>query len=211
MKKMLSIALLAICTMWVLPASAQSKLRFGFEGGLNVTKASLSTDVFNSSNRMGFYIGPKVKFTLPIVGLGVDVAALYDHRESKLESATAGSETFKQENVIVPVDVRYTLGIGNTAGIYFAAGPQLGFNVGDESFSWTDKASYERTFQFKKSNFSFNLGGGIILNHWEITARYNIPISKTADVESVGNVAEGVKDKFNSKSNTWQIGLAYYF
>ena len=204
-------ALLAACILLALPASGQSKLRFGFEGGLNVTKASLSTDVFNSSNRMGFYIGPKLKFTLPIIGLGVDVGALYDQRESKLESSTAGSETFKQENVIVPVTVRYTMGIGNIAGIYLAAGPQLGFNVGDESFSWTDKASYERTFQLKKSNFSFNLGGGIILNHIEINARYNIPLSKTAEVTSVSNVAEGVQDNFNSKSNTWQIGLAYYF
>ncbi len=211
MKKMLSMAMLAACTLLALPASGQSKLRFGFEGGLNVTKASLSTDVFESSNRVGFFIGPKAKFTLPIIGLGVDVAALYDHRESKLESSSAGTETFRQENVIVPIDVRYTLGIGSLVGVYFAAGPQFGFNVGDDSFSWTDKSSYERTFQLKKSNFSFNLGGGITLSHLEVTARYNIPLSKTAEVTSVGNVANGVQEKFNSKSNTWQIGLAYYF
>lgn len=78
MKKLLPMAILAAGLMTSAPANAQS-IRFGFEGGLNVTKPSLSEDIFEASNRLGFYIGPKLKFTLPIVGLGVDVAALYDH------------------------------------------------------------------------------------------------------------------------------------
>ncbi len=210
MKKLLPMAILAAGLMTSAPANAQS-IRFGFEGGLNVTKPSLSEDIFEASNRLGFYIGPKLKFTLPIVGLGVDVAALYDHRESKLESQNNVTKTIKQENIIVPVNVRYNVGLGSLLGIYFFGGPQIGFNVGDKSVNWTDLSTYDNTFTLKKSNFSVNLGAGVTVSHFEISARYNIPISKTGEVTSVTTVAGDVASNFSSKSNTWQVGLAYYF
>jgi opacity protein-like surface antigen len=210
MKKLLPVAVLAAGLMTAVPTQAQS-LRFGFEGGLNVTKPSLSKDIFDTSNRLGFYVGPKLKFTLPIVGLGVDVAALYDHRESKLEAEAGDAKNIKQDNIVVPLNLRYNVGLGNLLGIYFFGGPQLGFNIGDKSFSWTDLSSYDHTFSLKKSNFSVNLGAGVTISHLEVSARYNIPITKTGNVTSVGQVAGDAITSITSKSNTWQVGLAYYF
>ena len=81
--------LVVLALMFVSEAKAQ--INFGIKGGLNVTDMSLSNDVLKSSNRTGFYIGPTVKFTLPVVGLGIDASALYDHRSAKVEARSSKS------------------------------------------------------------------------------------------------------------------------
>ena len=48
--------------------TANAGINFGVKGGLNVTSMSLNSEVFDASNRAGFFFGPTVKFTLPIVG-----------------------------------------------------------------------------------------------------------------------------------------------
>ena len=139
MKKVFTLALVAFGLMMAMPSQAQFK--FGLKGGLNITDMSMSKDVLDASNRTGFFIGPSVKFTLPVVGLGIDAAALYDQREAKLKADvenTTGtqitSNTVKQQAINIPINLRYSIGLGDLAGIYFAAGPQFGFNVGDKNF-----------------------------------------------------------------------------
>lgn len=39
---------------------------------------SIDKKVFDSSNQTGFFIGPTLKFSLPLTRLGIDIAALYD-------------------------------------------------------------------------------------------------------------------------------------
>ena len=141
MKKVFTLALVAFGLMMAMPSQAQFK--FGLKGGLNITDMSMSKDVLDASNRTGFFIGPSVKFTLPVVGLGIDAAALYDQREAKLKADvenTTGtqitSNTVKQQAINIPINLRYSIGLGDLAGIYFAAGPQFGFNVGDKNFDW---------------------------------------------------------------------------
>jgi hypothetical protein len=204
MKKILSLLVLVMATMFVSNADAQ--IKFGVKGGLNVTNMSLSKDVLETSNRTGFFIGPTVKFTLPIVGLGVDAAALYDQRDGKVDDTTV-----KQKSINVPVNLRYSLGLGDLAGIYFAAGPQFGFNVGDDNYSWTNSKSLQNTFQIKKSNFSINLGAGVtLLKHLEIGAAYNIVCGKTGEIDVV-DVSKNVTTNARSRYNSWQISAAYYF
>ena len=186
MKKIISLLVLAMTIMFVSNADAQ--IKFGVKGGLNLTNMSFSQDAFNTSNRTGFFVGPTVKFTLPVIGLGVDAAALYDERDGKVDD-----KTLKQQSINIPVNLRYTIGLGDVAGIYFAAGPQFGFNVGDDSYDWTDANSYKNTFQMKKSNFSVNLGAGVtLLKHLEIGAAYNIVCNITCvmDFMAEGSAAQ---------------------
>ncbi|MBR2017736.1 MAG: outer membrane beta-barrel protein, partial [Prevotella sp.] len=82
MKKLLSTLLLVVAIFAA--TTAQAQIKFGVKGGLNVTDMSLSADVIDKSNQTGFFIGPTVKFTLPLVGLGIDAAALYDQRDAEL-------------------------------------------------------------------------------------------------------------------------------
>lgn len=160
-----------------LPSDAQVK--FGLKGGLNVTDMSLSSKVFDASNRAGFFIGPTVKVSLPLTGLGVDGSVLYDQRSAKIENESGETQTVKQQQITIPINLRYGVGLGSLASVFLFAGPQVGFNVGDKDYKWTDTSNYS----LKKSNFSVNVGlGATVIQHLQITANYNIACGKTADV-----------------------------
>ena len=208
MKKILTLALLAIGLLVEAPADAQVK--FGVKGGLNVTDMHLSSEVFDKSNQAGWYIGPTVKVSLPVTGLGVDIAALYDYRSAKVTDPSNEDIKIKQQSINVPVNLRYGIGLGSLASIIFHAGPQIGFNVGDKNFKWTDTSNYA----LKKSNFSVNVGLGVsVAKQFEITGNYNIACGKTADatvLKTVQDVA-GTSVKSKSRNSSWQVGLAYYF
>jgi len=200
MKKII-ISLLAMLMLQAMPSQAQ--LKFGLKGGINVTNMKFNKEVLDAKNQSGFFIGPTVKFKLPLVGLGFDVAALYDQREAEFDPSSPASDEqshltkIKQKSINVPINLRYTIGLGDLAGIYLAAGPQFGFNVGDKNFG--------ENFKMKNSNFSVNVGGGVrLLNHLEIGATYNIACGKTGD-------GDFKLDNIEMKSNAWQISAAYYF
>lgn len=201
MKKFFTLILVAVATMVAAPASAQ--VQFGLKGGLNVTSMSLSSDVLKAENRAGFFIGPTVKFTLPIVGLGVDASALYDQREAEVKDT---DEKIKQQAINIPINLRYGLGLGETANIYFAVGPQFGFNVGDKEHKITDS----QTWHLSGSTFSVNFGLGVmILNHVQIGANYNLVCGKTGELSVLEGAGNALKNK--GRANAWQISAAYYF
>jgi len=207
MKKIITTIVCAVALFIALPSQAQVK--FGLKGGLNVTNMSLSSDVIKKDNQTGFFVGPTVKFTLPIVGLGIDAAAVYDQRDAKLDD-----EKISQHSINIPINLRYSIGLGSLAGVYFAAGPQFGFNVGDKNFSWKTATSASN-YKLKDSNFSINVGAGVMLiSHLEIGFTYNIACGKTGEVNitdvagSAAGQALGIK---SNRTNAWQVSAAYYF
>ena len=216
MKKILTLLAVAVALLTTVPAQAQVK--FGLKGGVNVTNMSFSSDVLDATNRAGFFIGPTVKFTLPIVGLGVDASALYDQREGKAKISSDKAEvesdnTIKQQQVVIPINLRYGVGLGSTASVFFFAGPQFGFNVGDKT-----QTLYEQVadWRLKSSNFSVNVGAGLmLLNHLQLSANYNIACGHTGDVELKSTAVDAISQiagfKKGSRANAWQIRLAYYF
>lgn len=210
MKRILTFIAVALALLTTVPAQAQ--LKFGLKGGVNVTNMSFSSDVLDASNRAGFFVGPTVKFTLPIVGLGIDASALYDQREGKVKLAYKDVEsenTVKQQQVVVPINLRYGVGLGSMASVFFA-GPQFGFNVGDKTQSIYDQVA---DWRLKSSNFSVNVGAGFMLmSHLQLSANYNIACGHTGDVELKSTAADALRQiKKGSRANAWQIGLAYYF
>ena len=204
MKKIFTlVVLLAAMTF-----TAQAQVKFGLKGGLNLTKMRFDKDVVSKSNQAGFFIGPTVKFTLPVVGLGIDAAALYDQRSAKLDGT---DETLKQKSIQIPINVRYGFGLGSIAGIYFFAGPQFGFNVGDKV---TNIISNVVDWRLKDSNLSANVGLGLmLLNHLQISANYNIAFGTTGEFDVLTDVASRTWDTVTgkTKANAWQLSLAYYF
>lgn len=207
MKKLFTLIVLVAATYFAVPANAQ--LKFGIKGGLNITDMSLSNDVFETSNRTGFFIGPTIKFTLPIVGLGIDASALYDQREGEVnveaDDNTLVSTRLKQKSINIPINLRYDIGLGSLAAVYLAAGPQFGFNVGDKNQSlYKDAAEW----RLNTSNFSVNVGAGVmLLGHLQVGANYNIVCGKTGEI----TVLDGAESVLRGRSNTWQISAAYYF
>ena len=214
MRKIFTAAIVA-ASMLFAASSAQAQVKFGLKGGLNVTNMSLNSEVFDADNQTGFFIGPTVKFTLPIVGLGIDASALYDQRDAKVkveEGDGASVESkIKNQSINIPINLRYGVGLGSTASLFLFAGPQFGFNVGDKNQSLFKDAAQWR---LKSSTFSVNVGlGAMLLSHLQISANYNIACGKTGETtvsEALGTTAQEVFSK-RGRANAWQIGLAYYF
>ena len=213
MRKFFTAAIVA-ASMLFAASSAQAQVRFGLKGGLNVTNMSLNSEVFDADNQTGFFIGPTVKFTLPIVGLGIDASALYDQRDAKVKVEDDGESVeskIKNQSINIPINLRYGVGLGSTASLFLFAGPQFGFNVGDKNQSLFKDAAQWR---LKSSTFSVNVGlGAMLLSHLQISANYNIACGKTGETtvsEALGTTAQEVFSK-RGRANAWQIGLAYYF
>ena len=191
MKKFFAlVVLLATISM-----TAQAQFNFGVKGGLNLAKLSLNESAIGADNQVGFHIGPTVKFTIPVIGLGFDAAALFDQRSSNVEARNAEtgvitSTKVKQQSLQIPINVRYGFGIGDVANIFVFAGPQFGFNLGDKETSiWDDAASWT----FRSSFLTANAGlGAMFLNHLQVSVNYNFALGKTCDVQVQNWKAESV-------------------
>lgn len=213
MRKIFTAAIVA-ATILFSTSSAQAQVKFGLKGGLNVTNMSLNSEVFDADNQTGFFIGPTVKFTLPIVGLGIDASALYDQRDAKIiveDNGASVESKIKNQSINIPINLRYGVGLGSTASVYLFAGPQFGFNVGDKNQSlFKDMGEW----RLKSSTFSVNVGlGAMLLSHLQISANYNIACGKTGETtvsSALGELAQSAAKK-RGRANAWQIGLAYYF
>ncbi len=199
MKKIFAVVLLAVA--FAMPSKAQ--FSWGIQAGLNMSNISVKDAADNAGtavkSRTGFFVGPTVKFTLPLVGLGIDASALYDQREGK-----AGDETIKSQSIQIPINVRYGFGLGSVAEVFAFAGPQFGFKLsGDKDFGveeWT----------LKSSNLSANIGiGATVLSKLQAKLNYNIALGKTGEVDAT--VAGVTKEISSAKFNAWQVSLAWFF
>ena len=209
MKKITAVFTLVAVLMFGLSVPVQAQVQFGVKGGLNVGSMSLNNDLLKASNRTGYYFGPTVKFTLPVVGIGIDAAALYDQRETKLSNdklkeTSSFEKTVKQQQIVVPINLRYNIGLSKMAALLFYAGPQFGFNVGDKNQSIDGKRI---DWHFKNSNLSINAGAGVmLLNHLQVSVNYNIACGKTGEA-TVDNTIDAIK----ARNHALQVGAAYYF
>ena len=202
MKRILSIVILL--SAMTMAMHAQDLLRFGVRGGFDIQDMKFDEKVFKTENKLGWFIGPTIQVSLPVAGLGLDIAGLYDQKSTKVNG-----ESIKQKYLLVPVNARLTLGVGGAAGLYVAAGPQFAFNIGDDvDFEWTHN-DIENTFQLKKSAFSVNLGAGLFLSrHLEFGFTYNVAVSSTAEASWNGAV-DAISD--DTKPKSWQIYATYFF
>ena len=196
MKKIFGALMIAVCIGMAMPAQAQ--IHFGVKGGLNLSKASFSNvgENFKKDNFTGFFIGPMAEFNIPIVGLGVDASLLFAQRGIKVSEGN-DDITVKQNGIDIPVNLKYTIGLGSLAGIYLAAGPDFYFDfAGNKTIEGvkTDK---------KKAEVGINVGAGVkLLNHLQVGANYNIPLGDTAKFEGTDA---------SYKTKTWQVSVAYIF
>ena len=112
MKKWISGLLMVLCMAVAIPAQAQFHL--GVKGGVNLSQADFSNigDNFKKDNFTGFFIGPMAEFTIPGLGLGVDASLLFAQRGVKVSDGES-STTLKQNGFDIPVNLKYTIGLGS--------------------------------------------------------------------------------------------------
>ncbi|MCM1108953.1 MAG: porin family protein [Clostridium sp.] len=206
MKKLSTLMLLAVMALCALPVSAQFK--YGLEAGLNLSKMSISKDIVDSENRAGWFVGPKVQFGVPLLGLAVDGAVLYSQKYMALESVPDEqneTETTRKTMpyIDIPVNVKWNFGSSRLIGCYLSTGPQWSWYLGGKTIRFDG----EPAGILETSNFSWNVGAGInALKHLQLGVTYNIACGKTGELNGWGTM-ENIK----LRNNTWQVRLAYMF
>lgn len=190
MKKFFGVFLVAICCLaMATPAQAQL-LKWGLKGGLSMSKLDFKNGP-TSDNTTGFFIGPMAEFTVPVIGLGIDGALMYSQR---------GEDEWKQQGIEIPVNLKYTIGLGSMLGVYVAAGPDFFFNFKDTKWEG---------FDTKATQVGLNIGAGVkLIQHLQIGVNYQIPLGDSFSWKGVGE-ALGDEIGGNGKTKTWQISLAY--
>mgnify|MGYP000189033631 FL=1 len=214
MKKVFSILLVAVCCL-ALATPAQAQLKWGVKGGVNMSEIDWNGGFDgNKDNSTGFFIGPMAEFTIPVIGLGIDGAVMYSQRGKELD-VIDGSKTLtvdaKQQGIEIPVNLKYTIGLGSLLGIYVAAGPDFFFNFKDAKLKVLGNTlDEEKAIESKKAQVGVNLGAGLkLFQHLQIGFNYQIPLG---DSFSTGEALKAIKDDLVSgKTKTWQISLAYLF
>lgn len=207
----LLVAMVAIAT------TASAQFQFGVEAGLNIQEPSSFSEsalksYVNPDNSLGWFAGLKVKRQF-VSGLGVDGAILFNQMKNDM-----GESSKQLRYIVVPINLRFQIGLGPVAAIYAAAGPQWGVNIGDRDWSVNDIQNvgslYKPYYKSAKQNLSVNLGAGVmIMKHIQVGFTYNIPITKNG--EALYNVPNNLSDidemKSNWRNNSWQIRAAYFF
>lgn len=204
MKKIFCALMIAVCIGMAMPAQAQ--IHFGVKGGLNLSKASFSNvgDNFKKDNFTGFFIGPMAEVTIPIVGLGLDGALLFSQRGVKA-SADGDRITVKQNGLDIPINLKYTIGLGSMLGIYFTAGPDFFFDFEKNKQVW-DVENFEVRTDKKRTEVGINLGAGVkLVKHLQLGFNYNIPLGDSAKF-----IVDGAESA-SYKTKTWQVSAAYIF
>jgi hypothetical protein len=188
MKKVISVMMVAVALMMAAPAQAQL-IKFGVKGGVNMSELDFDGGYEgNKDNATGFFIGPMAEFTLPIVGLGIDGAVMFSQR---------GKNETKEQGFEVPVNLKYTIGLGSMAGVYLAAGPDFFFNLKDFDVEG-GKA--------KKSQVAVNIGAGLkLLSKLQLGVTYQIPMGDSFEWKDAVGAGGSAKNK------TWQVSAAYMF
>ncbi len=213
MKRTLIICSLALLSF--IPASAQ--FSWGIRGGLNLVNNDITAvnekSATNKDSYTGFFVGPMAEIQIPIIGIGIDVAALYSQKGLQVTD----EETMKNQSIAIPVSLKYSLGLGNFAAVYFAAGPQFDYKIGDLDNKFQDGDDVKE-FALEQSTWSINIGAGVkLINHIQAGINYNIPVSKEGayklyenqDVKSAADAANGAGDAI--KASTLQFSLAWTF
>lgn len=184
MKKWIATLMALCCLAVAMPAQAQL-IKFGVKGGLNLSELDLKG--YDADNTTGFFIGPMAEVTIPIIGLGIDGALMFSQR---------GEEQWKQQGLEIPLNLKYTIGLGSMLGVYLAAGPDFFFNFKDVKES--------AGFKKKDSQVGLNLGGGVkLLRHLQVGINYQIPLGDSFDLKELKDAG--------AKTKTWQVSLAYIF
>ena len=205
-KNILSLAVIVAALAFAVPSQAQ--IKFGVKAGLNVDNINLKNAQANVSakNRTGFFAGVTADVTIPLAGLGADIALLYDNKVIGISDGV--NEANKTLHYIdMPINAKYTIGLSSLASVYLATGPQFSWNIGDRH--WTPQY-ITQDWEIKKSEFSWNIGCGVTaLSHLRVGYNYNIAIGKTAEFDLLAVGVSGAKGKL--KNNTHQISLTYLF
>jgi len=188
--------------------TTQAQFKIGLKAGVNSSNARISgvenfnADNINVDNFVGFQVGPIIEFIVPIIHLGFDAAILYSNEGFKLpKDPVAGiqseAKTYKSNQILIPVNLKYKLSLPKIAAIFATAGPYA-------RFQFEDVKNESKTF-----GVGINLGLGVeLIEHLQLA--FNWQLSLSDDYKDL-EIAPSLGSKIEGKTSTKTVSLAYFF
>lgn len=191
--KVIFAAMIVAFAMTALPASAQ--FRIGPKIGMNINKLNIKDPNFSAENRAGFNAGIMTEFTVPVIGIGMDLSVMYVRRNDRF-AIGGNSENMHRDYIDIPLNLKYKLNIpviNNLVRPFITTGPSFAF--------LTNKI--KDNVSVKKSDVSWNFGLGVeFVKHLQIAASYGLGLNKIVGTSS--NAIDG-------KNKYWTVTAAYLF
>lgn len=200
MKKTLAILTVLLVTLSSsLTASAQ--FRFGLKAGVAINSLHFSSDAFDADNRAGFTGGAMIEFSVPVVGLGFDLSAMYVRRNSQWMEANEITKD-NRDYIDIPLNLKWKMNIpvvNNIVRPYLLTGPSFSF--------LTSKRSAEDAWRNRKFDTSWNFGAGLeLFTHLQVGASYSVGMTKA--LKAIG--ATGTSN-IEGHNRYWTVTAAYLF
>ena len=187
----------AVCAM------AQASIGAGF---LSQTSKTTISNSSSSDTYNGFYAGADFAY-----GLGHNISVVpgvyYGYLTSKSDIAGIAEATTVCHNLLIPVNVRYTLPILDQLDIFAYAGPV--FNIGLAAKTTGSVAGFtseidlygDNDYSLKRFNLGIDLGVG-----FDIAELIRLNVGYTFGLLDMDKL-----DSSTTKNNTFNVGVAFLF
>lgn len=209
-KKILLVAIMIFSTAVI----ANAQFRWGIKAGMNVNKIhfnnQITEDFINKGNSTGWTAGLMTEFTVPLIGVGMDVSLMYarmnnaaDDEITTVDNNTEVSEgkLYGRNFLELPINIKYKLtlpAVSNLVKPMIFTGPNFAFKL--------DK-NVLKEMKTKTCQVAWQIGLGVeLINHVQIAGSYSFGINNIAD-KTMGVDAVDIK----AKNNYWTITAAYLF
>ena len=201
---------IAVAVLLMGATANASGFKFGVKAGANFNKLHFSEealdDLLNTDNQTGYTVGLMGEFTVPVIGIGVDLSAMWVHRPTL--KAVDGSK-FERDYIEIPINLKYKLSLPAVERIgspYVYTGPSFAFKIGE-----TEIKDFVKS---QKCDISWNIGLGVeLINHLQISGGYGFGITKLVNTvsEKVGEGQLVNPVNIESRNNCWTVTVAYLF
>lgn len=209
--KRTKVAVVALLVMLMTCVGAEAKLRFGIKGGLNVDRLETNRNLFDGTNRAGYTVGVMGEYMLPILGIGVDLSAMYTRMESQIDPEIAGVDNYNvgKNFIEIPLNIKYKFNIPAVNAIVrpmVYTGPTLALKL--------DSNGDGNSFATHTCQWGWNLGLGVeLIKHLQVSAGYTWGMNNI--MKSMPKVIENAPDytpgNLKIKNNYWTVTAAWLF
>lgn len=190
-----------VLLMAFIAVPADAKVKFGVKGGLNISSVHLNSDILNTDNVTGFQIGPMMEATVPLVGVGMDLAVLYSQKGAGVKLTDGVSTDVKTDYIDIPVNLKWKFGLPVVKG-YLSAGPYVGFCVGGDKI-WDIPGNVAGQVEAKSFGAGLNFGAGVeLVSHLQVGINYGLGLTDNYSVKAFD---------LNAKNRGWAITAAFLF
>ena len=212
--KSIKVLLVAIAAVFMTTLPAAAQFRIGPRIGTEINQMRFDKSVFDGENRAGFTGGLMMEFTVPVIGVGMDLSVMYVHRVNAVKAGDGSNigdelqgvltdKTFRKRDYIeIPLNLKYKLSLPLVSKVlvpFVTTGPSFAVLVSGKAI--------KDGFKNKKCDVAWNFGLGLqFFSHLQVAASYGIGLNKAVDALT-GINAEPIE----GKNNYWTVTAAWLF